>query len=100
MKLIRTILLAAIAWLAASTAHAQQEVMISQYMFNGLFLNPAYAGTHDYVTSSLLHRAQWVQVEGAPRTSMIAIDGPLMNKSMGLGLSIVHDQIGVTKDLD
>ena len=100
MKHIRTLLLAAIAWLAASTAHAQQEVMISQYMFNGLFLNPAYAGTHDYTTSSLLHRAQWVQVDGAPRTSMLAIDAPLMNRSMGLGFSIVHDQIGVSKDLD
>ncbi|HMC97693.1 MAG TPA: PorP/SprF family type IX secretion system membrane protein, partial [Flavobacteriales bacterium] len=100
MKHIRNILIAVTAWLGASAVHAQQEVMISQYMFNGLFLNPAYAGTHNYVTSSLLHRAQWVQVEGAPRTSMLAIDGPLMNKSMGLGFSIVHDQIGVSKDLD
>jgi type IX secretion system PorP/SprF family membrane protein len=74
--------------------------MVSQYMFNQLFLNPAYAGSHDYMSSSLLHRSQWLQVEGAPRTSMMAIDAPLMNGKMGAGFSIVHDQIGVSRDLD
>lgn len=86
--------------LAGLAASAQQEVMVSQYMFNGLFLNPAYAGSHGYATSSLLHRSQWMQVEGAPRTSMLAIDGPLMGNRMGLGFSLVHDQIGISRDLD
>ena len=54
---------------------AQQEVMTSQYMFNGLFLNPAYAGTHSYFSTSLLHRAQWLNVEGRRCMSMFAIDG-------------------------
>jgi len=85
---------------ANSALHAQQEVMVSQYMFNGLFLNPAYAGSHGYVSSSMLHRSQWLKVDGAPRTSMMAIDGPLMNGKMGLGFSMVHDQIGVSRDLD
>jgi type IX secretion system PorP/SprF family membrane protein len=79
---------------------AQQEVMISQYMFNGLLINPAYAGTHGYISSSLLHRSQWVQVDGAPRTSVLAVDGPVMNERMGLGFSIVHDRIGISRDLD
>ena len=38
---------------------AQQDIMLSQYMFNGLFLNPAYAGSHKYVSATLLHRNQW-----------------------------------------
>lgn len=92
--------LAIAALIAALAASAQQEVMVSQYMFNGLFLNPAYAGSHGYTSSSLLHRSQWMQVEGAPRTSMLAIDGPVMNNKMGLGFSLVHDQIGVSRDLD
>lgn len=100
MKHFRNILLAGAAMLVSAQAHAQQEVMVSQYMFNGLFLNPAYAGSHGYVSSSFLHRAQWVQVEGAPRTSMMAIDGPLLNGKMGLGFSMVHDQIGISRDLD
>ncbi len=100
MKHIRNILLTGTAVLAMVQAYAQQEVMVSQYMFNGLFLNPAYAGSHGYVSSSLLHRAQWVQMDGAPRTSMMAIDGPLLNGKMGLGFSMVHDEIGISRDLD
>ena len=100
MKRLRNTTLALLAFMTCVAAHAQQEVMVSQYMFNGLFLNPAYAGSHGYLSSSLLHRAQWVQMDGAPRTSMLAMDGSLMNGKMGLGLSIVHDQIGVSRDLD
>lgn len=84
------------------TAKAQQDPMISQYMFNGLFLNPAYAGSHKYVTSSLLHRTQWVNFPGAPKTSLLAIDGLIPNKSenMGVGLIISHDRIGATEQTD
>ena len=99
MKKMRPILALA-ALLCAAAANAQQEVMVSQYMFNGLFLNLAYAGSHGYASSSLLHRSQWMQVEGAPRTSLLAIDGPVMNNKMGLGFSLVHDQIGISRDLD
>jgi type IX secretion system PorP/SprF family membrane protein len=83
-------------------AKAQQDPMISQYMFNGLFLNPAYAGSHKYVTSSLLHRSQWVDFSGAPKTSLLAIDGLVNSKSenMGLGLIVAHDQIGATEQTD
>ncbi|MEO8069295.1 MAG: type IX secretion system membrane protein PorP/SprF [Flavobacteriales bacterium] len=84
----------------AGTALAQQEVMVSQYMFNGLFINPAYAGSHPYASSSLLHREQWLDVPGAPRTSMLAFDAPLYNNRMGLGLSIVRDEIGVSRDME
>ncbi len=100
MKFLRHTLLPALALLGCHGAFAQQEVMVSQYMFNQLFLNPAYAGSHAYMSSSLLHRTQWMKVEGAPQTSMMAIDAPLMKGKMGAGLSIVHDQIGVSRDLD
>jgi type IX secretion system PorP/SprF family membrane protein len=79
---------------------AQQEVMVSQYMFNGIFLNPAYSGSHKYFSSSLLHREQWVNFEGAPQTSLLAIDGPLYNQKMGVGLLMAHDKIGVTQQDD
>ena len=79
---------------------AQQELMISQYMFNGLFLNPAYAGSHPYISGSLLHRAQWMGLEGAPRTSTLAVDGPLIGEKMGLGFTLVHDRIGVSRDME
>ena len=84
----------------AMQANAQQEIMTSQYMFNGLFLNPAYAGTRKYMSSSLIARMQWVNFEGAPRTGILAIDGPLLNQRMGLGLTVTHEKIGVTLQTD
>lgn len=88
--------------LTLSKAFAQQDPMISQYMFNGLFLNPAYAGSHKYYTSSLLHRTQWVNFPGAPKTLLLAVDGiaPTKSDNMGLGLIVAHDRIGATEQTD
>ncbi len=88
--------------LAASfvTVHAQQEAMYSQYMFNGLYLNPAYAGSHDYYSSTLLFRKQWVGFSGAPQSGSFAVDGPLYGKKMGIGFIGGYDKIGVTTQTD
>lgn len=99
MRNANKIILTAALALALQGVQAQQEVMVSQYMFNGLFLNPAYAGTHAYGSASLLHRDQWTGVTGAPQTSMLAYDAPLMGNKMGVGFSMVHDVIGVSRDL-
>ena len=79
----------------------QQDVMVSQYMFNGLFLNPAYAGSHKYISSSLLQRTQWVGFSGAPRTLLLAVDGLVPStENMGLGLIVSNDRIGSTEQTD
>lgn len=78
----------------------QQDIMISQYLFNGLLLNPAYAGSHSYINSTLLQRSQWTQFEGAPVTSVMAVDGPMAAEDLGLGLLVTLDEIGVTSQLD
>ncbi len=75
---------------------AQQDPMVSQYMFNGLYLNPAYSGTHNYWTSTINYRSQWVGINGAPETAILSVDGPLMNQNMGLGFTLMRDRIGVT----
>lgn len=97
-KLIAIILLS----LTVSVNYAQQDVMISQYMFNGLFLNPAYAGSHKYFSSTLLHRNQWVNFDGAPKTMLLAVDGPVPIKSenMGVGLIVSNDRIGAIEQTD
>jgi len=100
MRHLRPLILLLAAVLSGTALLAQQEVMVSQYMFNGLFLNPAYAGSHPYTSASLLHRDQWTQMEGAPRTSMLGIDGPLVGNRMAMGFTLVHDQIGVSRDLE
>lgn len=79
---------------------AQQEMIVSQYMFNGLLLNPAYAGSHKYISSTLLHRNQWVNFAGAPKSFVMAVDGPITKKNMGLGLIVANDRIGATEQTD
>jgi len=98
MKMKNSIILALVA-LIWSSAFGQQDPMVTQYMFNGLYLNPAYTGSHDYWTSTISYRSQWVgaQFKGAPQTAIAAVDGPIHGKNMGLGFIFSHDQIGVTK---
>jgi len=74
--------------------------MYSQYLFNELLLNPAYCGSRISTNATLLHRNQWVAFEGAPKTSLLSFDHPLMEKNMGLGLIVANDKIGVTKQTD
>lgn len=79
---------------------AQQDIMLSQYMFNGLFLNPAYSGSHKFTSATLLHRNQWTGWDGAPKTNIIGVDGPLRNRTMGWGLLFANDKIGPTTQND
>ena len=71
----------------------QQDAQFTQYMYNTLTVNPAYAGSRDVLGVSLLHRSQWIGLDGAPSTQTFNIQGPY-NERVGLGLSIVHDEIG------
>ncbi|MBL7915176.1 MAG: type IX secretion system membrane protein PorP/SprF, partial [Bacteroidia bacterium] len=76
---------------------AQFEPQFTQYMFNEMFINPAYAGSREQVAATMLYRNQWVGLEGAPKTQTASINGPLMNKKLGLGLTMMNESIGVTK---
>jgi len=74
---------------------AQFDYMFTQYMFNETFINPAYAGSRDAMSASLLHRQQWVNFAGRPITTSFNLHGPVMNGKMGLGMSILNEKIGV-----
>lgn len=95
---MKNILKLAFVVLLGFNSYGQQDPMVTQYMFNGLYLNPAYAGSHDYWTSTLSYRNQWsgADFKGAPQTAVVAVDGPIHGKNMGLGFMVSHDQIGVT----
>jgi type IX secretion system PorP/SprF family membrane protein len=80
------------------TVHAQQEVQYSQYMFNMLAVNPAYAGSRDVLSMTGLYRQQWVGIEGAPTTQSFTIDMPIKKEKVGVGLQAYNDQIGVFKN--
>ena len=80
------------------TVHAQQEVQYSQYMFNMLAVNPAYAGSRDVLSMTGLYRQQWVGIEGAPTTQSFTIDLPIKKEKVGIGFQAYNDQIGVFKN--
>jgi type IX secretion system PorP/SprF family membrane protein len=75
---------------------AQLEPLSSQYMLNTLAINPAYAGSREALSITLLHRNQWTGFEGAPKTETLALHAPLRNESVGLGLLAMSDRAGVS----
>ena len=81
---------------SADNALAQQEALTTQYMFNGLSVNPAYAGTHEDLSLTGIIRSQWVGMSGAPNTQVFSIHAPLRRDKVALGLNFQHDYIGVT----
>lgn len=81
----------------ASLAWSQQDAMFTHYMFNTLWLNPAYAGTREAMTITGIHRSQWVGFDGAPIDQSLTLHTPILDGKMGLGLSVLNDQIGPTK---
>jgi len=77
---------------------SQQDAQYSQYMFNTMVINPAYAGYKGTFNASLLHRDQWAGFEGAPQTQSLVIDQAFgLENRMGLGLSVVNDKIGIQR---
>lgn len=88
--------LTAFLMLATLTAQAQQQAMFTQYMFNGLAINPAYAGSQGTLNLTALARQQWVGFEGAPSTQTFALHAPVSDSKIALGMLLTHDQIGVT----
>ena len=78
---------------------AQYEPMFTQYMFNETFINPAYVGSHENVSITLLSRNQWVGIEGAPKTQTFSIHSPINGHRFGIGLAVRNENIGVSHQL-
>jgi type IX secretion system PorP/SprF family membrane protein len=74
-------------------AESQQVAQFSQYMFNGIYINPAYAGYKDTFYGHMMYRKQWVGVDGSPQTTMLSIDGNLYRGS-NIGFVYTNDKIG------
>ena len=81
--------------LGSVSVKAQQDPQYTQYMYNTVSVNPAYAGSRDATSFGLLYRAQWVGLDGAPKTITFSGDTPIGSlDNMGLGISIVRDELG------
>lgn len=85
-------------FIVSNQANAQQEHQYTQYMFNTVSVNPAYAGTRDAMNLLLLSRNQWTGFEGAPKTHTFSMHTPISNYKMGVGLSVVADEIGPVRN--
>ena len=70
----------------------------NQYIFNALAINPAYSGSRETLSTSILYRNQWVGFEGSPETMTFTVHAPLRKDKIGIGFLLINDRIGVTKE--
>jgi len=94
MRSILTISLLLLTWI---NLYGQSEATYSQYMFNGLAINPAYAGSHESLDLTVLSRFQSMGIEGAPVTQTFTGHTAIVDRRIGLGFLIINDKIGVTQ---
>lgn len=96
MSRIITILLV---FCSVTLATSQQEQLYTQFMFNKLALNPAYAGNDKVACMNLLYRDQWSGFTGAPKTQAISLSAPLNDNKIGLGFNLINHTIGISQKL-
>ena len=83
--------------LAFGWSTAQQEQHYTQFMYNKLSINPGYAGSRDAPCLTGIVRSQWLGLEGAPQTQLVSFNMPLLQKRIGVGLSLVRHTISIYK---
>lgn len=88
----------AIMMLTSILCTAQQDAQFTQYMYNTININPAYAGSRGALSIFGLYRTQWVGLDGAPETSSFSVNSPINNSNLGVGVSLVNDKIGPTNE--
>lgn len=94
-KLTKIILLLCV----AGPCFAQQDAQYSQYIFNGIYINPAYAGYRERVNINATYRNQWTGIEGAPKSFSLAADAIMPNERVGLSLTMSSERLGAQKNI-
>ena len=99
-KIFNVSLFQLVLWLALGLSSqfsmGQKEPQYTQYMYNIGSFNPAYVGTTESAEIIGLYRAQWIDIDGAPRTLRLGLNLPFKNEKNGLGFNVISDQIGPT----
>jgi type IX secretion system PorP/SprF family membrane protein len=98
MKLYKIIAAVFSLMLAAHQIKAQQETQQSLYFFNPLLINPSYAGSQEALTAIAVVRNQWANFKGAPKTQILTVHSPLKKQNLGLGLTVLNDELGSSKN--
>ncbi len=79
--------------------HAQQDPQYTQYMYNTMSVNPAYAGSNGHTVITALGRTQWVGLDGAPDSQTLSYDTVLGYTGVGLGINLTNDRIGPSNEI-
>jgi len=93
------ILIAGSFLLLSRQVSAQQDAQYSQYMFNGIYINPAYAGYKEVLNVHSFYRSQWTGITGAPRSMSLAVDAIANSGNVGLALQVASDKLGAQTNL-
>ncbi|RCH55063.1 hypothetical protein DJ568_10400 [Mucilaginibacter hurinus] len=96
---IRRIVVLFILTLSTRLLYAQQDAQQSQYMFNGIYINPAYAGYKENINLHSFYRSQWTGIEGSPRSMSLAVDAIANNGNVGLAFQLSNDRLGAQSNL-
>ena len=95
---LKRLIFLCVAYIMLSTgirsANAQQKAMFTQYMFNGLVINPAYSAIDESLNVTALARQQWVGFKGAPNTQTLSLHSPIKASNTSMGVIFMRDQIG------
>src|SRR4028119_151456 len=92
--------------LASAVAFAQQDALFTQYMFNNLYMTPAFAGVDGVTRLTAIHRSQWLGYQssfgdgGAPTTQMISFNAPIYKLRSGFGAYVMDDKLGPQNNLE
>jgi len=89
----------ALAFSSFENLYAQQLPLFSEYMFNTLEINPAYAGFRDALNVTTMFRKQWTGFKTAPQSTFLSADMPIANKRVGVGIKLIDDRDEITKTL-
>ncbi|MEL6535096.1 MAG: type IX secretion system membrane protein PorP/SprF [Bacteroidota bacterium] len=98
-KHLKLFLVVMAALVYSKASHGQQRPLYSQYMFNGMLINPAYAGYQKQLNATIQYRDQWVNFEGAPNIQTLSVHAGLPDRKIGVGALLYRDQVGIHEDL-
>lgn len=93
------LLLSVLTFLPVARSYGQTEPILTQYMFNMQYVNPAYAGMWEKIGFNSLVRKQWAGFDRSPLTQVISFHTPTKNENVGLGLNVTSDRFGYENKL-
>ena len=97
---MRKCCIAILFFLANYACFAQLDPLYNQYLFNQSMINPAYTGVNDVFNATVISRAQWTGIDGAPVTNMLNLSSSLVANNMGAGILVINDKFGVSNNTE